>query len=49
VDEKPLTPAELEKSGLHRDKWAEAQTNMHNEFYWRRRSWRALTFLFPPL
>jgi enterochelin esterase-like enzyme len=49
VDGKPLTPAELEKSGLRRDKWAEAQTSQHNEFYWRLRSWRALTFLFPPL
>ena len=48
VDAKPLTPAELEKSGLRRDKWREAQTNQHNEFYWRLRSWRALTFLFPP-
>ena len=49
VDEKPLTPAGLKKSGLRRDKWAEAQTSQHNEFYWRLRSWRALTFLFPPL
>ena len=49
VDGKPLTPAELEKSGLRRDKWAEAQTSQHNEFYWRLRSWRALTFLFPPV
>ena len=48
VDAKPLTPAELEKSGLRRDKRAAAQTNQHNEFYWRLRSWRALTFLFPP-
>jgi enterochelin esterase-like enzyme len=48
VDEKPLSIVELEKSGLRRDKWAEAQTSQHNEFYWRLRSWRALTFLFPP-
>ncbi len=48
VDAQPLTPAELEKSGLRRDKWAEAQTSQHNVFYWRLRSWRALTFLFPP-
>lgn len=47
VDEKPLSLVELEKSGLRRDKWAEAQTSQHNEFYWRLRSWRALTFLFP--
>jgi enterochelin esterase-like enzyme len=49
VDEKPPTLAELEKSGLRRDKWNEAQTSQHNEFYWRLRSWRALTFLFPPV
>jgi predicted alpha/beta superfamily hydrolase len=46
VDAKPLTPTELEKSGLRRDKWKEAQTSQHNEFYWRLRVWRALTFLF---
>jgi predicted alpha/beta superfamily hydrolase len=48
VDEKPRSPAELEKTGLRRDKWAEAQTSQHNEFYWRLRAWRALVFLFPP-
>ena len=48
VDAKPLTLPELEKAGLRRDKWAEAQTSQHNEFYWRLRVWRALTFLFPP-
>ena len=48
VDLKPLTLAELEKAGLRRDKWGEAQTSQHNEFYWRLRVWRALTFLFPP-
>lgn len=48
VDAKPLTPAELESSGLRRDKWPEAQTSQHNEFYWRRRVGRALVFLFPP-
>jgi predicted alpha/beta superfamily hydrolase len=47
VDPKPLTPEELEASGLHRDKWAEAQRSQHNEFYWRLRSWRGLVFLFP--
>ena len=47
VDARPLTPAELESSGLRRDKWAEAQRSQHNELYWRRRSWRALIFLFP--
>jgi predicted alpha/beta superfamily hydrolase len=47
TDEKPLTLAELEKSGLRRDKWGEAQTSQHNEFYWRLRVWRPLVFLFP--
>src|ERR1039457_4974323 len=41
VDAKPLTPEALEKTGLRRDKWSEAQTSQHNEFYWRLRSWRA--------
>ena len=48
VEAKPVTRAELEASGLRRDKWQETQTNQHNEFYWRRRAWRALAFLFPP-
>jgi predicted alpha/beta superfamily hydrolase len=48
VDAKPPTLPEIEKIGLRRDKWAEAQTSQHNEFYWRLRVWRALTFLFPP-
>ena len=48
VDEKPLSLPELQKSGLRQDKWSEAQTSQHNEFYWRLRVWRALTFLFPP-
>jgi enterochelin esterase-like enzyme len=43
----PLTPEQIEKSGLRRDKWSEARTQ-HNEFYWRLRAWQALTFLFPP-
>jgi enterochelin esterase-like enzyme len=47
LDEKPLTPGDLKKTGLRQDKWAEAQTSQHNEFYWRMRAWRALTFLFP--
>ena len=49
VDARPLNEAELEKSGLRRDKWREAQTSQHNEFYWRLRAWRALTFLYPPM
>jgi predicted alpha/beta superfamily hydrolase len=48
IDPKPLTEGELEKSGLRRSKWAEAQNSQHNEFYWRQRAWRALVFLFPP-
>lgn len=48
VDAKPLTVAELETTGLRRDKWGEAQTSQHNEFYWRVRAGRPLTFLFPP-
>jgi enterochelin esterase-like enzyme len=48
VDEKPLTLAELENTGLRQDKWKEAQTSQHNEFYWRLRAERALTFLFSP-
>ncbi len=48
LDAKPMTAAELEKSGLRHDKWKEAETSQHNEFYWRERAWRPLTFLFPP-
>jgi enterochelin esterase-like enzyme len=48
VDTKTLTLEELQRSGLRRDKWGEARVSQHNEFYWRRRAWRALTFLFPP-
>jgi len=47
VDESTLTRMELEKSGLRPEKWGEALTSQHNELYWRRRAWRALTFLFP--
>ena len=48
TDPAPLTPGQLEQAGLRGDKWQETQTNQHNEFYWRLRAWRALTFLFPP-
>jgi hypothetical protein len=48
VDAKPLTLDQLKETGLRQDKWAEAQRSQHNEFYWRLRCWRALTFLFPP-
>ncbi len=48
VDEHPMTPDQLAASGLRRDKWKEAQTSQHNEFYWHQRAWRPLTFLYPP-
>jgi predicted alpha/beta superfamily hydrolase len=48
TDDHPLTESELRQSDLRHDKWKEAETSQHNEFYWRKRSWRALTFLFPP-
>ena len=48
VDEHPRTEPELAEAGLRRDKWEEAKRSQHNEFYWRQRAWRALTFLFPP-
>jgi predicted alpha/beta superfamily hydrolase len=48
VDEHIYTPAELQKLGLPKHKWKEAQASQHNEFYWRERVWRALEFLFPP-
>ena len=47
IDVKLLTVPELEKAGLRRAKWADAQTSQHNEFYWRLRVLRALAFLFP--
>jgi len=48
VDAQPMSGAELERAGLRPDKWKEAQTSQHNEFYWRQRVWRPLVFLFPP-
>jgi predicted alpha/beta superfamily hydrolase len=47
TDLHPLTDSELGPTGLRHDKWHEARTSQHNEFYWRLRAWRALTFLFP--
>ncbi len=44
----PLSAAELEAFHLPPEKFKEAQTSQHNEFYWRLRAWRPLTFLFPP-
>ncbi len=48
LDAHPLTPKELAAAGLRRDKWAEAQTSQHNEFYWRLRSGEVLAIFFPP-
>jgi enterochelin esterase-like enzyme len=48
TDLNPLTEQEMAQAGLRRDKWGEARHSQHNEFYWRLRVWRALTFLFPP-
>jgi len=47
VEEHIYSEAELEKLGVPRYKWREAQSSHHNEFYWRERVWRALVFLFP--
>lgn len=47
LDERPFHDSELAAAGLRRDKWDEARTSQHNEFYWRMRAWRPLTFLFP--
>lgn len=46
-DAQPLALEELKRTGLRQDKWAEAQRSQHNEFYWRVRVWRPLTYLFP--
>ena len=48
MDENPRSEVEMEQAGLRRDKWHEARSSQHNEFYWRLRVWRALTYLFPP-
>jgi hypothetical protein len=47
TDLHPLQDTELGQAGLPQHKWGEARTSQHNEFYWRLRAWRALTFLFP--
>jgi predicted alpha/beta superfamily hydrolase len=49
TDLTPLSESELQRAGLRRDKWSEAQRSQHNELYWRLRIWRALQFLFPPV
>jgi len=46
--DKPMSPDELKPFNLSEDKFKEAQRSQHNEFYWRLRAWRALTFMFPP-
>lgn len=48
VDYDLLTPGRLLAAGLSPDRLGEAKRSQHNEFYWRRRAWRALEFLFPP-
>ena len=48
VEARPYTDQELEKTSLPFDKWHEARSSQHNEFYWRMRAWRAFVFLFPP-
>ena len=48
TEARPYTDQELEKTGLPFDKWHEAKSSQHNEFYWRMRVWRAFVFLFPP-
>jgi len=47
IDSELLTERQLRTSGLPEHKWPEAMISQHNEFYWRRRAWRALQFLFP--
>jgi predicted alpha/beta superfamily hydrolase len=47
TDLHPLTDEELEKTTLSPDKWGEARSSQHNEFYWKLRAWRALEFMFP--
>jgi predicted alpha/beta superfamily hydrolase len=49
VDAAPLNEQELERAGVPNYKWGDALQSQHNEFYWRIRAWRALTFLYPPL
>ncbi len=46
--DQPLAAGELAPHHLPEDKFKEAQRSQHNEFYWRLRAWRPLTFLFPP-
>ena len=48
TEARPFTDQELEKTSLPFDKWHEAKSSQHNEFYWRMRAWRPLVFLFPP-
>ncbi len=47
TEARPFTDQELEKTSLPFDKWHEAKSSQHNEFYWRMRAWRPLVFLFP--
>jgi predicted alpha/beta superfamily hydrolase len=49
LEAEPLNEADLDRHGVAPGKWSDALQSQHNEFYWRIRAWRALTFLFPPL
>jgi predicted alpha/beta superfamily hydrolase len=46
--DRPLTAEQLKPFNLPEEKFNEAQRSQHNELYWRLRSWRPRTFLFPP-
>lgn len=48
VESKPLEEKELAGYNLGEGKRKEARTSQHNEFYWKVRAWRPLTFMFPP-
>jgi enterochelin esterase-like enzyme len=41
------TAEQVRAAAVPKDKWVEVTSSQHNEFYWRRRAWRALEFLFP--
>jgi enterochelin esterase-like enzyme len=49
LDENLLTPDELAAAAVPTEKWQEAMASQHNELYWCRRAWRALSFLLPPV
>ena len=41
VETKILTDSEMQSAGLRPEKWGEARTNQHNEFFWRIREYVA--------